>query len=91
MLNAVSLSPEAWQAIVLTMELAGLTTVLLLLLATPLAWWLAHTASRWRAPVVALVTLPLVLPPTVLGFYLLLLMARRAPSVRSPRRWVGVL
>ena len=71
MLNAVSLSPEAWQAIVLTIELAGLTTVLLLLLATPLAWWLAHTASRWRAPLSALVTLPLVLPPTVLGFYLL--------------------
>ena len=79
MLNAVSLSPEAWKAIVLTMELAGLTTVLLLLLATPLAWWLAHTASRWRAPVVALVTLPLVLPPTVLGFYLLVLMGPQGP------------
>lgn len=79
MLNAVSLSPEAWKAIVLTMELAGLTTLLLLLLATPLAWWLAHTASRWRAPVVALVTLPLVLPPTVLGFYLLVLMGPQGP------------
>jgi len=79
MLNAVSLSPEAWQAIVLTIELAGLTTVLLLLLATPLAWWLAHTASRWRAPLSALVTLPLVLPPTVLGFYLLLLMGPQGP------------
>ena len=79
MLNAVSLSPEAWQAIVLTIELAGLTTVLLLLLATPLAWWLAHTASRWRAPVSAMVTLPLVLPPTVLGFYLLVLMGPQGP------------
>ena len=79
MLNAVSLSPEAWQAIVLTMELAGLTTVLLLLLATPLAWWLAHTSSRWRAPLSALVTLPLVLPPTVLGFYLLVLMGPQGP------------
>ena len=67
-------SPEAQQAIRLTLELATLTTVLLLLLATPLAWWLASTSSRWRAPVAALVTLPLVLPPTVLGFYLLVLM-----------------
>lgn len=65
------MTPEAWQAIVLTLKLASLTTVLLLVLATPLAWWLAHTASRWRAPVSALATLPLVLPPSVLGFYLL--------------------
>lgn len=62
---------EAIQAIRLTIELATLTTLLLLLIATPLAWWLAQTASRWRAPVSALVTLPLVLPPSVLGFYLL--------------------
>ena len=58
-------------AIRLTLKLASLTTVLLLLLATPLAWWLARTRSRWRAPVGAIVALPLVLPPTVLGFYLL--------------------
>jgi len=64
-------SPEALQAITLTLKLAGLTTLLLLVIATPLAWWLAYTPSRWRAPVSALVTLPLVLPPTVLGFYLL--------------------
>jgi len=62
------------QAIRLTLQLATATTLLLLLLATPLAWWLASTRSRWRAPVSALVTLPLVLPPTVLGFYLLVLM-----------------
>jgi molybdate transport system permease protein len=68
------LSPEAAQAIRLTLELATATTGLLLLIATPLAWWLANTRSRWRAPVSALVTLPLVLPPTVLGFYLLVLM-----------------
>ena len=67
-------NPEAQQAIRLTLELATLTTVLLLVMATPLAWWLACTRSRWRAPVSALVTLPLVLPPTVLGFYLLVLM-----------------
>ncbi|MFO6421396.1 molybdate ABC transporter permease subunit [Hylemonella sp. W303a] len=74
-------SDDDWQAIRLTLELAALTTLLLLLVATPLAWWLARSASRWRAPVSALVTLPLVLPPTVLGFYLLLLM--------GPNGWVG--
>jgi molybdate transport system permease protein len=75
----MSLSAEAWQAIWLTIELATLTTVLLLLLATPLAWWLAGTASRWRAPVSALVTLPLVLPPSVLGFYLLVALGPNGP------------
>ena len=67
-------------AIWLTLKLAGLTTVLLLLLATPLAWWLARTASPWRAPVGAVVALPLVLPPTVLGFYLLVSMGPNGPG-----------
>jgi molybdate transport system permease protein len=62
---------EDLQAIWLTLKLAASTTVLLLLLAAPLAWWLARTHSRLRAPVAAFVALPLVLPPTVLGFYLL--------------------
>lgn len=62
---------EDLQAIALTLELAAATTVVLLLLAAPLAWWLAQTRSRWRGAVSALVALPLVLPPTVLGFYLL--------------------
>lgn len=65
------ITEEALQAIWLTIKLASLTTVLLLLIATPLAWWLAQSRSRWRAPISALVTLPLVLPPSVLGFYLL--------------------
>ena len=73
------LSPEALQAIRLTVGLATLTTVLLLLIATPLAWWLARTASRARAPVSALVTLPLVLPPSVLGFYLLVALGPHGP------------
>lgn len=73
------ISPEAWGAIVLTLKLAASATVILLLLATPLAWWLSQTASRWRAPVSALVTLPLVLPPTVLGFYLLVVMGPQGP------------
>lgn len=67
-------SADDLQAIGLTLKLASLTTVLLLLMATPLAWWLAHTPSRWRAPISALVAMPLVLPPTVLGFYLLLIL-----------------
>lgn len=58
----------------LTLELAAVTTAILLLLGTPIAWWLARTRSRLKVPVEALTALPLVLPPTVLGFYLLLLM-----------------
>ena len=70
----MTISPEAWQAIGLTLQLATATTVLLLLIATPLAWWLSQTESALRAPIGALVTLPLVLPPTVLGFYILILL-----------------
>jgi molybdate transport system permease protein len=61
-------------AITLTLQLAAVTTLVLMLLATPLAWWLTHTQTRWRTTVTALVALPLVLPPTVLGFYLLVLL-----------------
>lgn len=70
---------ETLQAVWLTVKLAALTTVLLLLVATPLAWWLAQTRSRFKSAVGALVTLPLVLPPTVLGFYLLVLMGPHGP------------
>ena len=66
-------------AILLTLKLASLTTLLLLLLGTPLAWWLAHSRSWWRTLVEAVVALPLVLPPTVLGFYLLLLLNPASP------------
>lgn len=62
------------QPIWLTLRLAGLTTVLLLVGGTPLAWWLAHTRSRMKVPLEAVTALPLVLPPTVLGFYLLMLL-----------------
>lgn len=58
-------------AITLTLKLALVATLILLVVATPLAWWLTHTRARWRNAVNALVALPLVLPPTVLGFYLL--------------------
>lgn len=68
-----------WPAIILTVQLALVTTLLLLVLGTPLAWWLARTPSRWKAPVAALVAMPLVLPPTVLGFYLLVLLGPKGP------------
>jgi molybdate transport system permease protein len=61
-------------AIWLTLELATLTTLLLLVIGTPIAWWLARTTSRLKGPVAAIVALPLVLPPTVIGFYLLVSM-----------------
>jgi len=63
----------------LTFELASISVLVLLLIATPLAWWLAFTRARGRVVVEALVALPLVLPPTVLGFYLLILMGPRGP------------
>ncbi|MBF0271134.1 MAG: molybdate ABC transporter permease subunit [Magnetococcales bacterium] len=69
-------------AIRLTLELATVTTLLLLLLGTPLAWWLARTRSHWKKTVGAVVALPLVLPPTVLGFYLLITMGPDGPIGR---------
>lgn len=74
-------SGDSGQAIVLTLQLAAVTTLILLLIATPLAWWLARTTSRWRGVIIALVTLPLVLPPTVLGFYILISL--------GPDGWIG--
>ena len=76
------LNSAGWEALVLTLQLASLTTLVLLLLGTPLAWWLARTRSWLKAPVGALVALPLVLPPVVLGFYLLVLMGPDGPVGR---------
>jgi molybdate transport system permease protein len=70
-------------AILLTVRLAAYTTLLLLLVATPLAWVLAHSRARWSAVLGAVVALPLVLPPTVLGFYALMAM--------GPQGWLGQL
>jgi len=70
----MSLEPEALQALWLTAKVSAVVTFILLLLGTPIAWWLARTQSRLKAPISAIVALPLVLPPTVLGFYLLLAM-----------------
>ena len=73
------LTPQDLQAIIVTLKLCAMTTVILLVLATPLAWWLAHRQSPSRTVVQALVALPLVLPPTVLGFYLLIVLGPRGP------------
>ena len=73
------LGADDLQELGLTLRLAAIVTGLLLLLGTPLAWWLARTRSVWKGPVAALVALPLVLPPTVLGFYLLLAMGPAGP------------
>jgi molybdate transport system permease protein len=69
-----SLDPADLQAIWLTLKLASVTTAILLLIATPLAWWLAHSSRWYKGIVSACVALPLVIPPSVLGFYLLVLM-----------------
>jgi molybdate transport system permease protein len=69
--------------IFLTLKLASVTTAVLLLLGTPLAWWLARTRSFLRGPVAAVVALPLVLPPTVIGFYLLVAMGPNGPIGRA--------
>ena len=66
-------------AVWLTLKLATVVTVLLLIVGTPIAWWLARTRSRLKGAIGALVSLPLVLPPTVLGFYLLLFMGPNGP------------
>ena len=67
------------QAIWLTIRLASIVTAILLVVGTPIAWWLARSRSRWKGPVGATVALPLVLPPSVLGFYLLLAMGPNGP------------
>jgi molybdate transport system permease protein len=64
-----------WETIVLTIKLATITTFLLLLIGTPLAWWLVRPKRWWKEIFASIISLPLVLPPTVLGFYLLLVLS----------------
>jgi molybdate transport system permease protein len=73
------LSDTDIEAILLTLRLAAVTTTILLFIGTPIAWWLSRTRSRWKGPVGAVVALPLVLPPSVLGFYLLVTMGPNGP------------
>ena len=75
---------ELWSPIRLTLALATITTLILLVAGTPIAWWLARSKSRWKEAVAAVVALPLVLPPTVLGFYLLIAMGPNGPG-----GWIG--
>ena len=83
------LAPADFAALWLTAKLATVTTLLLLLVGTPLAWWLARTRSWWKGPLGAVVALPIVLPPTVLGFYLLLLLGPNGPVGRFTE-WAGI-
>lgn len=85
----MTLSPADWQSIWLTIKLATVVTLILLLVGTPIAWALARTRSRFKGPVSALVSLPLVLPPSVLGFYLLLFMGPNGPVGRFTE-WLGI-
>jgi molybdate transport system permease protein len=73
------LPPQDWDAVRTTLKLAGLSVAILMVVATPIAWVLATATGRWRAPAEALVALPLVLPPTVMGFYLLILLGPAGP------------
>lgn len=77
------------QAIWLTLRLAGITTVILLMIGTPVAWCLARSQAWWKGPLGAVVALPLVLPPSVLGFYLLLAMGPQGP-VGQLTNWLGI-
>ncbi|NDY93574.1 molybdate ABC transporter permease subunit [Ideonella livida] len=77
-----ALSPADLQALWLTARLAGTVTLILLVLGTPIAWWLARSRARWKGVVGAVVALPLVLPPSVLGFYLLLALGPQGPVGR---------
>ena len=83
------LPADIWQPILLTIELAGVTTVLLLLLGTPIAWWLARSRAWWKEGVATFVALPLVLPPTVLGFYLLIALGPNGPGGWIAGSWGG--
>ena len=71
---------QLWSPIRLTLELSAITTVLLLVVGTPIAWWLARSKAWWKEAVAAIVAMPLVLPPTVLGFYLLLAFGPNGPG-----------
>ncbi|SRR5579871_3739608 len=83
------ISAELWQSVALTIKLASVTTVILLIIGTPLAWWLARSKSVWTEAVATIVALPLVLPPTVLGFYLLVLLGPNGPGGFIAALWGG--
>jgi molybdate transport system permease protein len=83
------LPPDIWMPVRLTLELAAISTLALLVVATPLAWWLARSRARWKEGIAAVVSLPLVLPPTVLGFYLLIALGPDGPGGAIASLWGG--
>ncbi|PYF04535.1 molybdate transport system permease protein [Rhodopseudomonas faecalis] len=83
------LPPDIWQPVRLTVELAAMTTLILLIVGTPIAWWLARSKAWWKEGIAAVVALPLVLPPTVLGFYLLVLFGPDGPGGALAGLWGG--
>ncbi|WP_323013569.1 molybdate ABC transporter permease subunit [Devosia sp.] len=80
---------EIWTPVSLTLTLAAINTLILLLAGTPIAWWLARSKSRYREMVGAVVSMPLVLPPTVLGFYLLIALGPGGPGGWIASLWGG--
>ncbi|MCU1310383.1 MAG: modB [Candidatus Angelobacter sp.] len=78
-----------WQAVALTAKLASLVSLILLVLGLPLAYWIAYSRWRWKFLVEAVVALPLVLPPTVLGFYVLVAIGAQSPIGRWYQHWTG--
>lgn len=81
------LSPEIWTAVRLTIELAATTTAILLVVGTPIAWWLARSRSPLKEVAATIVAMPLVLPPTALGFYLLLALGPDGPGGALAGLW----
>ncbi|GAB4360676.1 MAG: molybdate ABC transporter permease subunit [Oricola sp.] len=86
-MSVPAFSPEIWTAVRLTVELAALTTAILIVAGTPVAWWLARSRAWWKEAVAAVVALPLVLPPTVLGFYLLVALGPSGPGGALASLW----
>jgi molybdate transport system permease protein len=80
---------DIWQPVRLSIELSAITTLVLLLLGTPLAWWLARSRAWWKEAVATVVALPIVLPPTVLGFYLMLALGPQGPGGAVAALWGG--
>lgn len=83
------LTSSDFATLLLTFKVASLATIFMLLFGTPLAWWLARTHSKWRGIINAIVALPLVLPPTVLGFYLLILLGKNG-VIGEFTTWLGI-
>jgi molybdate transport system permease protein len=81
------LSNDILTSIFLSMALASATTLILLVLATPLAWWLAHSRACWKEAIATVISIPLVLPPTVLGFYLLIALGPNGPGGMLASLW----